>query len=190
VETKEYRTIDKTKWRPGPWRDEPDKIQWQDGATGLPCLIVRNSMGALCGYVGVAEGHPWFDKDYNRGKVTGCGDTCDHENEYHYQCTPAGSLRVHGGITFSDFCQPHDTEDDGICHLPAPGEPERVYWFGFDCGHHGDGIPARNFQMQMGYSQYRDIEYVRAEVRQLAAQLKAVASQATYERSIITQCIR
>ena len=45
----EYRTIDKSQWGEGPWQDEPDKIQWQDEETGLPCLIVRGHMGFLCG---------------------------------------------------------------------------------------------------------------------------------------------
>ena len=61
METIEYRTMDKSVWGPGPWQNEPDKRQWQDEATGLPCLIVRNSMGALCGYVGVSEGHAKID---------------------------------------------------------------------------------------------------------------------------------
>jgi hypothetical protein len=38
MDTIEYRTIDKSQWGPGPWQDEPDKKQWQDEATGLPCL--------------------------------------------------------------------------------------------------------------------------------------------------------
>jgi hypothetical protein len=172
METKEYRTMDKSKWEPGPWQQEPDKVQWQDEATGLPCLIVRNSMGALCGYVGVAEGHPWFAMEYRRGKVLGCGDTC--ENDWHYQCTPAANVRVHGGITFSDFCQPHDDEASGICHLPAPGEPDRVYWFGFDCGHCNDLIPAwsgRDIGRMFGPSMYRDIDYVKDQVKHLAVQI-------------------
>jgi len=174
METKEYRTMDKSKWRPGSWQHEPDKIQWQDQSTGLPCLIVRNSMGALCGYVGVAEGHPWFGMKYSRGKVTGCNEDCDHENDYHYACSPAANLNVHGGITFSDFCQPHDTESEGICHLPGAGEPERVYWFGFDCAHYGDEIPGLDSHMNCGGSDYRDIEYVKAEVCSLALQLAQV----------------
>lgn len=52
----EYRTIDKSEWARGEWDDEPDKIQFQDEATGLPCLIVRNRVGGLCGYVGVEGG--------------------------------------------------------------------------------------------------------------------------------------
>lgn len=35
-------------------------------------------------------------------------------------------LAVHGGLTYSDRCH------DDICHVPAPGEPDDVWWFGFD----------------------------------------------------------
>ena len=51
---RQYSTMDKTGWGPGEWTDEPDKLQWVDEATGFDCLIVRNSLGALCGYVGVS----------------------------------------------------------------------------------------------------------------------------------------
>lgn len=40
MQTIEYRTIDKTAWGDGPWLNEPDKKQWQDVETGLPCLAV------------------------------------------------------------------------------------------------------------------------------------------------------
>lgn len=54
MERIEYRgVVDKSGWARGVWDSEPDKIQWQDAETGLPCLIVRGPVGALCGYVGV-----------------------------------------------------------------------------------------------------------------------------------------
>lgn len=56
MDTREYRTIDKSD---GEWKDEPDKIQWQDEATGFPCLIVRGPSGALCGYVMDADTPLW-----------------------------------------------------------------------------------------------------------------------------------
>src|SRR5437868_4216905 len=34
---------------PGPWWDEPDKVQWIDPATDLDCLAVRGPFGAWCG---------------------------------------------------------------------------------------------------------------------------------------------
>ena len=53
-------------WPPGPWSAEPfDKVVWQDPTTGLDCMMVRNRMGAWCGYVGVSTRHPWFGVDYN-----------------------------------------------------------------------------------------------------------------------------
>lgn len=67
MENKTWHSIPKeTKesWGQGPWVSEPDKVQWLDEASGLPCLIVRGPMGALCGYVGVPEGHPFFKKKY------------------------------------------------------------------------------------------------------------------------------
>lgn len=147
METKTYSTIDKSKWPDGPWKNEPDKIQWQDPETGLACLIVRNM--SLCGYVGVAEGHPLFGKSYDEPDV-----------------------RVHGGLTFADKCQPTETEAHGICHVPAPGEPDLVWWFGFDTGHGGDKIPHVSDGYYGRYGTYKDIEYVKAEVTQLAKQLK------------------
>ena len=62
----EYKYVDKTEYEiRGSWDNEPDKIQWEDEETKLPCLIVRGPLGALCGYVGVDESHPLFEKDYS-----------------------------------------------------------------------------------------------------------------------------
>lgn len=62
MKTMQWVTRDKSEWGDGPWASEPDKMQWEDEATGYPCLIVRNRFGALCGYVGVAPNHPYFGK--------------------------------------------------------------------------------------------------------------------------------
>lgn len=60
---REWHFVDKSAWGSGPWQDEPDKAMWTDEATGLACLILRNETGALCGYVGVHVGHPWYGVD-------------------------------------------------------------------------------------------------------------------------------
>lgn len=150
METKEYRTVDKSEWIDGPWKQEPDKVQWQDEATGLPCLIVRGPAGALCGYVGVAEGYRYYEKDYDD--------------------VPA---EVHGGLTFADRCSPSDDETKGICHVPGPGEPDHVWWLGFDCAHSGDLCPsyAGRYGRLSDYETYKSLQYVRNQVTQLAAQL-------------------
>lgn len=169
METREESFIDKSGWGGGPWHGEPDKIQWTDEATGLPCLIVRNGGGALCGYVGVAEGHPFFGVEYNGCAGKSCGESyCDH--------APDHAVEVHGGLTFSGFCQ---EGEHGICHVPAPGEPERVWWLGFDCGHFFDASPAYDARCGDAYifngrdRTYRTVDYVRDECARLAAQLKA-----------------
>lgn len=105
METKEYRGVwDKSEWDRGPWDDEPDKLQWQDEATGLPCLIVRGPVGALCGYVGVMPGHGFYQTDYNDCPIC-CGSAenwCEH--------SPRSRLNVHGGLTFSGDCAPATPE--------------------------------------------------------------------------------
>lgn len=176
METKQWTTVDKSKWPTrGKWDSEPDKMQWQDEATSLPCLIVRGPAGALCGYVGVAEGHPMFGKEY--GTCVFPEKHKEHEGDaedYHYNCTPQGELECHGGITFSDFCADSEDESKHICHAPGPGEPDRVFWFGFDCAHSGDYCPSYDRGLLGGsYSSYKDLDYVQGEVRRLAKQLAA-----------------
>lgn len=141
--------IDRSSWPNGPLDGEPDKLNWTDEATGLPCMIVRNRLGALCGYAGVSEGHPYFGVRHN--------DLSD-------------DVDVHGGLTYSDFCQGH------ICHVPEPGKPDRVFWFGFDCGHSHDLIPNLQYRFLRGHSEerYRDVAYVKAQCGRLAKQLAAV----------------
>lgn len=158
---KSWTNIDKSDWGPGPWQHEPDKAQWIDPATGLPCLMVRNHAGSLCGYVGVAEGHPLFGKGY---------DDAD--------------LSVHGGLTFADSCQESADEGHGVCHIPEPGQPDHVWWFGFDCSHCFDYSPAllpvlrrvgirRTAALERGQT-YRDLAYLTQQCADLAEQLAAL----------------
>jgi hypothetical protein len=62
MDVKAWDFMAKKHWPPGPWQDEPDAERWTDEETGLPCLILRNELGSLCGYVGLSEGHPWHGK--------------------------------------------------------------------------------------------------------------------------------
>lgn len=159
----ELTWVDKSTWGPGPWQDEPDKINWTDEATGLPCMIVRGPAGALCGYVGVAEGHPLYRVDYGH-KV------------FPY-------LEVHGGVTFTDGCQ-ENGDGHGICHIPEPGQPDDVWWIGFDCAHGFDVMPGLESRMResgMSYIEaiatYKDVRYVTTECTELAAQLRDQAKE-------------
>jgi hypothetical protein len=142
----------------GPWDDEPDKAQWVDGTTDLDCLIVRNHMGALCGYVGLPPDHPLHGKGYD--------DVPD--------------VDVHGGLTFADSCQEGAEDGPGVCHVPEPGRPAKVWWLGFDCAHGFDIIPKmREFYAGASFSYdhaaYKTFAHVQAEVTSLARQLAAAA---------------
>lgn len=161
-----YTTVDKADWGAGPWQDEPDKVQWKDEATGLPCLARRHERyGHWCGYVGVGEGHPHFGENYN-----------------------APDVSVHGGLTYADRCQ-GGQEAEAICHVPEPGEPDNVWWFGFDCHHAGDIGPGLEADHRQRYEEtgdsfwlelfpqgsYKTLDYVRAEATKLALQLGSFA---------------
>jgi hypothetical protein len=139
------------RWGRGPWLDEPDRIEWY--AQGLPCLMTRSLTGHLCGYVAVPPGHPLHGVDHDDPRL---------------QC-----FVVHGGVNYAQACSRL------VCHVPRPGEPDDVWWFGFDCMHGGDYVPAAMrvlapfMDERVGGLTYRDVPFVRAHINLLAAQLVA-----------------
>lgn len=161
METKKYTTIDRAilGWPSGPWDNEPDKMQRSDSTTGLPCLAVRHrTRGHWCGYVGLPPDHPLHGKGYSEEGV---------------------DFNVHGGITYSALCAPEEIETQGICHVPEPGEPEHVWWFGFDCAHAWDFSPQdkkyadeRGYPFTLSYDEtYRTLDYVQSQCSLLARQV-------------------
>jgi len=148
--------IEKDGWGPGPWQNEPDRVDWRH--VGLPCFIQRNDhMGNWCGYVGVPPGHPAWEKFYDDVNVD-----------------------VHGGLTYANKCSGH------LCHEPLPGEPNNVWWLGFDMAHAFDYVPGmaatvkKSMPERYDYAglhsmeEYKTLEYARAETNQLAEQLAAM----------------
>jgi hypothetical protein len=262
MKTEEWRTVDKSTWGEGEWQREPDKKQWQDAETGLPCLIVRNNGGALCGYVGVPPGHPWHGKDYSdctlptakpRGRKPRDDEPLPGSDlkmptfiqarmaaklvckEEYCQHSPESILEVHGGVTFAAPCAAITREawerwraqllarkDEAkqypvgdaagyfrewgsglesfdqwaemmraraICHLPDPGEPDKVYWFGFDCSHAGDLTPGYKSLMgsmlsERSSDRYRPIAYVERQCAELAKQLAAIRETGRLKRRV------
>lgn len=70
----------------------------------------------------------------------------------------------------------------GNAHGPLAGEPDDVWWFGFDCMHAGlsDHVPGlfmtpRLRELMPGV--YRDLAYVHAETERLAEQLAALVGR-------------
>jgi hypothetical protein len=161
-----YTTIDKSGWGGGPWQHEPDKVQWTDEATGLPCLVKRvKHSGHLCGYVGVPRGHRFYEVDYDDVRLRGYDD---EDMDYDIHWPPA-----HCGLTYADHCQ-EGPEADAICHVPEPGEPDDVWWLGFDCAHSGDVSPAYadRYGAVFGDATYKTLPYVQGWCRRLAAWLQ------------------
>ena len=154
MKTKEWQDYpERWQFRPGPWRDEPDRIQWRDEATGLPCLMARGGVGAWCGYVGVDQTSSLYGKDYM--------DIEKSEIDFS----------VHGGLTYSSFCQGR------VCHEVEPGEDDQIWWLGFDCCHSGDLTAIMHRPYHATTEIYRDVDYVKREVVNLARQIKEYESQ-------------
>lgn len=151
MENKSY-VIDKSEWERGPWDEEPDRLEFTDPDTGLPCLIVRGPVGPLCGYVGVPAGHPWYGKDY---------DSIEPYPD------------VHGGLTYSGKCH------YPICH-EADEEVWWVGFDCGHLGDYTDMkiyayMPEELRSRRHKQDVYRNIEYVKNEVARLAKQVKKAA---------------
>jgi hypothetical protein len=160
----------------GPARGEADKVAWQDPATGLECIIMRDpKAGNLRGFVGVPAGHPLFG--------------------YKHDAIPADvGIEVHGGLTYSAACDVSadklGREARSICHVTVVVKKESyatshrpvddAWWFGFECNLPQDLLP----DVHQGINErdgtrrtYRDDEYVANEVLNLAAQMQAIAER-------------
>lgn len=159
--------IDKSTWGDGPWSTEPDRLEWRHA--GLPCLAVRHERyGHFCGYAAVPPGHPLHGQPD--------ADVAVHDG-------------VHYGVNYANRCA------GAVCHVAQPGEPDDVWWLGFDCAHAGDFLPGMHARLrafgdpfdQAPYDHaaavaahtvcvdvYRDLAYVQAEVNRLAEQLAAI----------------
>lgn len=136
---------DRSRWMPGPWDQEPDRLEWRD--RGFACIIVRQrSRGHLCGYLGVPPGHPWHGK--NDGNI---------------------DADVHGGLTYASEC------NGAVCHVPQAGESDDVWWLGFDCAHGGDSAPITRDPYYHESGAYRNVAYVKAECARLVTQAIAAA---------------
>lgn len=147
---------------------EPDIIQWTDWMAGYPCLIKRNdTTGNLCGYVIIPKQH-MLCRAHGKRKETAI-----------YR------INVHGGVTLSEKDVPTlmrmwgpITWDNGKNFPGNVSEYKRGMVVGFDTVHHMDRML---FMGDYG-GVYRDVKYVKREVRRLAQQLKVM------EKSLAVKC--
>lgn len=160
-----------------PWWREANSLDFE--ADGLKCAMRRGPLGAWCGYVGVPGNHPWFGLTYNATikptkDMLGPRDRQDFGpidllcaalsgKDIEEEMTISLALRVHGGVTYTDAFAPYS-------------EPDGNWWFGFDCAHSDDIIPAFAEKHLSHHDNgiYRDQSYVVSECQSLAAQLVRV----------------
>lgn len=139
----------------GPWVDEPDEVLWVDDASGLPCIMQRNSGFAWCGYVGVPR----------------------------YAAHVVGEdMECHGGLSGNiGIRNSKDVPLRWAVALPDVNW-DTTTWPGFDCGHLQDITPKYSSERpQRKDSVYRDAEYVMNECRRLAAQVRAALDRVNDE---------
>lgn len=161
------------------WELEKNRESFTNG--NHECVVKRNSMGVLCGYVNVGKEHPLFGLEYgdyvkvspeiiatkriDMSKIDIISLICHDKDRIKNNELPISLLlSVHGGITWASDNVPNEDSDGN-------------WWFGFDCGHAGDLIPSfadmHILDDLFGESVYRDMEYVKNECIQLCNQLDA-----------------
>jgi hypothetical protein len=152
--------VDKAAWDREPWDSEPDRVDFTHA--GLPCLALRHpEWGSWCAYVAVPKGHPAYGVD-----------PCDSQ------------VDVDANLNYGAAC------GGLICRVPAPGEPDDVWWLGWDFAHIFDSTPGRDAFLKShgiewpkfifpGRTEvYRDLPYVRGEIERVAEQLAAMPAKA------------
>ena len=109
---------------------------------GIECVIMRMPrIKCLYGFIGFEEGHSYYRKDIT-----------------------LEDLQVHGGITYTGMSL-------------IDGTKSGKWWIGFDTAHTGDLIPLM-CEKTPGYETffrngpvYRNLEYVRTEIKKLVDQV-------------------
>lgn len=153
-------------------------------AAGFRAVVTMGSMGFRCGYVGVPEGHPLHGAEYDAPCSALPAPADDEEvgkrGIIPLLCASADSSRltspdvvfdVHGGLTYSAG-RDYPVPSDGL------------WWFGYDCGHAGDGRSEEYIAQRKAASPdsgdlwdnawdevVRDLAYCEAECESLARQI-------------------
>jgi len=128
---------------------------------GLKCVVLMvNDAGHRSGYVGVPRDNPFFGLYYARPEL--------------------GNIDVHGGLSYSSG-NPFESYP---IKMPTW---ESTWWFGYDCGHYGDGLDVEAMPEKVAaiHRQYhsdepypiRDLEYCIKECESLADQLVSISNK-------------
>lgn len=141
----------RNEWCQGPltasklcWKCDTPEAAWWEGA--VYCVVTLTGMGHRCGYCRLPDAHPWVGLDYDDlGPVLVDFDeemlveeaqddlgvlpvfvaALSEDGVDKLARTPAGQIRVHGGVTYAGPLE--------FVHGVPAG-----WYFGFDCAHAGD----------------------------------------------------
>lgn len=155
----------KAKLPAGVWQKEPDYQYWKDSETKLDCLIVRNQLGSLCGYVGVPKDHLFYKKSYIDCTLPSARKRTPEEiiedTSWIKEIRPLSPMTSYiieksskQLICDTPYCE-HKLQSmlnahggitytnmcqGDVCH-PVDNDDEHVWWIGFDCAHLNDICP-------------------------------------------------
>jgi hypothetical protein len=111
---KELRSenVDKSAWGEGPWRTEPDMVQWTDPQTSFLCLVSRHPYGYLNGYIGIPKGHPAYKLQFDaiKADVHGGLSFAGHRNGVDQECFELWWF----GFSCGNYFDYHPATRDGI----------------------------------------------------------------------------
>lgn len=162
--------FDKTRWPEGPWQTEPDAVAWVDGKSKLNCAMSRHELtGTWRGYVAVDPLHPLHGRSY-RHRIAIPESIRERAIEMWRDFSPVDMMLNAEWIK-------NNQAEIGLL-MPAHGsityageDTEGFWWFGFDCMHGLDIMPAVFEFIPAFWSRqtYRDHDYVHGIVTRLAS---------------------
>ena len=145
-----YNLIDKSKWLPGRWTDEPDLVTWH---SYYASIIVRNEAGHFQGFISLPKNHPVKGMDI--------GD--------HY----LDMITVHGGVSYSGTQIPKLAHHEGV-----EADFKNKWIIGID-GFHSSDISPRALlsapDKSSGNQTYRGANFMMLETIKLAEALHHIA---------------
>lgn len=127
-----------------PWNNEENRYSFY--YKGYLCLILRNHLGSLCGYVGVTS------------------------TNVFYQAEPPMDLIVYGNISYAGY---GDTETIGAPWFQRPitdAEGRTLWWVGFTCSSSDDFCPA--FAESVKDAVEKETPYIPASMGGIAGEYK------------------
>lgn len=153
---------------------------------GYRCVIIMHKMGHYCGYVGIPVSHPFHGEDYSAKPkwIQGLKDALMEAPVGKRGIIDILTMGINGELRIGDLFDVHGslTFSGGMQMEPYPVPSKGLWWFGYDCGHAGDGkdlsvVDDSIRKIEEKYPTdgiFRDLDYCTTECESLAKQLKEV----------------